>query len=175
MQQTGFPEIRPMTLDDRYMIEPFFAQMSQRTRNMFNRNDCNHLGLLACFEPDKYAQYAYGVRRNFIAVVPAEDGKERIAGLVFLWNLDTKVPSLGLCVAEDWKGRHLGSRLVAYAKDYCISHNKGAILLSTYTDNIEGQGLYEKSGFKQIGTSEDDGLLYLLAFPDAPPIEDGTV
>ena len=173
MQQSNLPAIRPMTLDDRYMIEPFFAQMSQRTRNMFNES--NHLGLLACFEPEKYGKYAFGVRRNFIAVVPAEDGKERIAGLVFLWNLDTKAPYLGICIAEDWKGRHLGSRLINYAKDYCIAHNKGAVLLTTYKDNIEGQGLYKKSGFKQIGISDDDELLFLLAFPDVSPIEDGTV
>ena len=175
METNNLPPIRPMVPEDFYMIEPFFSQMSSYTQQMFNRNNCNYNGILACFDPETYGKYAFGLRRNFIAVAPTEDGRERIAGLVFLWDLDTKTPCLGICIAEDWKGKHLGRRLINYAIDYCAKLNKGAIFLSTHTENVAGQGLYRSSGFRELGINQNGELLFYLPFPDTPPENDGTI
>jgi len=175
MESNSLPQIRPMVPGDFYMVEPFFAQMSSYTHRMFNGNNCNYHSLLACFDPENYGKYSFGVRRNFIAAVPTEDGRERIAGLVFLWDLNSKAPSLGICVAEDWKGKHLGRKLINYAIEYCANHDKGAIFLSTNTENIAGQGLYRSSGFKQLGINKNGEIMFFYPFPDTPPADDGTV
>lgn len=175
MEQMKFPPIRPMVPSDIDMVNAFFDQMGGRTRAMFNRGDGQRRGVLACLDPERYGEFSYGVRRNFIAVETMDDGTERIVGLVFLWELDSKIPTLGIGVAEDWKGRRLGRHLISYAKQYCMDQGKGGILLSTHVANFEGQGLYHSTGFKHIGSALDGEMLFLLSFPDTPPAEDGTV
>lgn len=175
MEQNQLLNIRPMVPEDKKIAIDFFDQMGERTNAMFNKNQCNRNGMLACFEPEKYGQYSFGVRRNFIAVAPDEAGNDRIAGLVFAWDLDTKTPSIGICVAEDWKGKHLGRRLMNYIIQYCADQGKAGIFLSTNVENVEGQGLYRSSGFHQIGTTQAGEILFFLSFPDTLPAEDGTI
>ena len=174
MEQYPTPVIRPLVASDFKMAIAFFDQMSERTNMLFNRNQCNRNGILACFDPEQYGKYAFGVRRNFIATSPTETGEE-IAGLVFAWDLDTMTPSIGICVAEHWKGRHLGRRLINHIIQYCFDLGKGGIFLSTNVDNVEGQGLYRSSGFRQIGTTQSGELLFFLSRPTSPPVEDGTI
>lgn len=175
MKQTQLPPIRPMVPEDRCMVEPFFDQMSTHTREFFNENDCNRNGLLACFDPEHYGKFAFGVRRNFIAVAPDDQGQDQIAGLVFAWDLDLKTPSIGVCVAENWKGRHLGKKLMEYIMDYCAQLHKGAIFLTVHPANTAAQSLYRSCGFRHIGKEHNGDLLFCLPFPDTPPAEDGTL
>ena len=174
MEQNPLPAIRPLVPSDFDMIMTFFDQMSERTNILFNRNQCNRNGILACFDPEQYGKYAFGVRRNFIATAPTENGEE-IAGLVFAWDLDTMTPSIGICVAEHWKGRHLGRRLINHIIQYCFDMGKGGIFLSTNVENMEGQGLYRSSGFHEIGVTKSGELLFFLSRSTTPPVEDGTI
>ena len=169
MTQNQFPSIRPVTLADRDMVNAFFDQMGGESRAFFNAADGNRIWMMRCFDED------YNTRRNFVATEMQPDGTERIAGLVFLWELDTLTPWLGIAVAEDWKGRHLGRQLMSYAEEYCKQHGKGGIFLTTHMANLRGQGLYTRSGYKRLGTHSSGEILFFHPFPDTPPQNDGTI
>ena len=62
---------------------------------------------------------------------------------------------------DDFKGHHLGRRLIAHAQAYAAAAGKGGILLSTHQSNMRGQMLYERMGFEAIGTEFRHELLYL--------------
>ena len=89
---------------------------------------------------------------------------DEVAGIVFLWSKDTKVPWLGIAVTEKWKGHHLGRRLMTTAKEWALAAGAGGILLTTAPENVRGQGLYERMGYEHIGTYHDGEKLYLLTF-----------
>lgn len=169
MTQNSFPAIRPVTPTDRDMTIAFFDQMGGESRAFFNRADGNRNAMLSCFDKPNPN------RRNFIAVESLPDGTERIAGLVFLWDLNTKTPWLGIAVAEDWKGKHLGRELIRYAKEYCLRLQKCGIFLTTHIANLRGQGLYTRCGFQHLGTDKSGELLFFHPFPDAVPTDDGTI
>lgn len=167
MSEQNFP-IRPLTLNDKKLAMNFFDQMGPATLQFFNRNNMHRDSLIACFEgkrPDK---------RNFIAVGINEHGEEEIAGYVFLWDLNFKTPWLGICVSEKWQGHGLGGKLMAYVEDYCRKLGKGGIFLTTAHENIAGQKLYTRSGYREIGLHEGE-LLYFRFFEDAYPEKDGTI
>ncbi|MCL2462810.1 MAG: GNAT family N-acetyltransferase [Defluviitaleaceae bacterium] len=154
----GLLPIRPFDKNaDKPLVEAFFAQMGGESRSFFNRGGGNEQSTLAFFSQDA------GAGRPEAAYFMAEDDC-RMAGYVFLWDLDKAVPWLGIAVAEDWKGRHLGRELMEYAADYACGLGKGGILLTTHIANLRGQGLYEASGYEYMGTHTNGERLYLKRF-----------
>ena len=148
----NLPEIRPFHPDDLERVQAFFAQMGGESRAFFNRGSWNEKKALRFFSESDDIQ-------RFMAV----DG-DRMVGYLFLWDWDKSVPWLGIAVAEDWKGRHLGRKLMRHARDHAILHGKGCILLTTHIANLRGQGLYERCGYQRLGMHESGEVLYLLRF-----------
>lgn len=160
--------IRPLTPEDKALALAFFDRMGPATLRFFNRNNMHRESLLACFEgkrPDK---------RNFIAVTGGDGQEEEIAGYVFLWDLHYNTPWLGICVGKKWQGHGIGGKLMAYAESYCKELGKGGIFLTTDQENLAGQKLYTRSGYRQIGYLNDE-LLYFRFFEDAYPANNGTI
>ena len=142
--------IRPFAPEDRALVQDFFDVMGPETVFFFNRGEINR----------KFAnRYFDGTAEN-TAYFLAECGG-RMVGYVFLWDLHTGVPWLGIAVRDDFKGHHLGRRLIAHAQAYAAAAGKGGILLSTHQSNMRGQMLYERMGFEAIGTEFRHELLYL--------------
>lgn len=151
-----FDEIRPATDRDIPLIDEFFSVMGGESRGFFNRGDGNRRAMLRCLKEKQ---------ENRIYWIALLDGK--IAGIVFLWDLDTSVPWLGIAVREELKGKRYGEALISWARDYAIGHGKGGIQLTTHQANIRGQSLYEKMGFERIGTHGSSGeVYYLMRFRD---------
>jgi len=151
--------IRPLIPEDRDGVYTFFRNLGEEGTYFFNRNGGNERGTY---------QYLDGARTDHIfwaAVADTPEGEE-IAGIVFLFKIDTKVPYLGIGISEQWKGRHLGRRLMTTAREWAQSVEAGGILLTTDTKNFRGQKLYERMGYKQIGTHPNGEILYLLALPN---------
>jgi ribosomal protein S18 acetylase RimI-like enzyme len=150
--------IRPFDKNlDLRRVKDFFAQMGGESRGFFNRGGGNEKGTLGFFEPGSEERY-----RN-MSYFMALDG-ERMAGYVFLWDLDKSIPWLGISVAEDWKGRHLGRDLMAHAENHARKNGKGGILLTTHAANVRGQSLYERCGYERMGTHTSGEFLYLRRF-----------
>jgi len=147
--------IRPFDRNtDKPLVEEFFARMAGESRGFFNRGGGNERDTLAFFAPEGRPNTAY-----FMA---EEQG--RMAGYVFLWDLERAVPWLGIAVAEDWKGRHLGRDLMARAEEHARGLGKGGILLTTHVANLRGQGLYERCGYECMGIHTSGERLYLRRF-----------
>jgi len=150
-------EIRPIVPGDEEQINALFACMGADSRAFFNRHNGNQDAALDfCRKQDTDR------RRYWMAVL---DGQ--MAGMVFLWDLHTSIPCLGIAVREDLRGKHLGRQLIAYVQEYVRSHGMGGIQLTTHPANLRGQSLYETMGFKRIGTYGASGeWFYLFRFTD---------
>ncbi len=143
--------IRPVTADDEALIDEFFSVMGGESRAFFNRHDGNHQSAIDfCRNPGNKRQY-------FLAEA---DGI--MIGLVFLWDLNTSIPWLGIAVREEMKGKHIGRKLIAYAQEYAKEHGKGGIQLTTHIANLRGQSLYETMGFRRMGIHGPSGEFYYL-------------
>lgn len=151
--------LREINTNDRTIVEEFFAGLGEESTWMFNSTGGNTRSAL---------RYVDGDRKNRIYWIAEEQTEKgnRIAGYVFLWDLDKSVPWFGIAVSDDWKGRRLGTRLIRHAIDYCKDNGYGGILLTTRFENVNAQRLYEKNGFERIGKYEDGNVeyLYILRF-----------
>jgi len=146
-------QIRNFQMEDRKLVEEFFNQMGGETRAFFNRESGNENNALGFFE---------GKDKDVIRFMALDKG--RMVGYLFLWELDNKVPWLGIAVADDYKGLHLGRKLMNIAKEYALSQAKGGILLTTHLANYRGQALYERSGFERMGIHTSGEILYMFRF-----------
>jgi ribosomal protein S18 acetylase RimI-like enzyme len=148
--------LRDAAVGDEELINDFFDRMGGETRALFNRGDYNRRGVLKyCAKPD-------GTRRYWIAT----DGKT-VLGYVFFLDYDSLIPTLGVAVRDDLRGKHLGRDLVSFAIGMAKSQGKGGIFLTTHTANIRAQALYESLGFRCMGLSRGcSELIFLLRFKD---------
>lgn len=157
--------IRPFAEGDRDMVNEFFDQMGPETRFFFNSTDYNRRFAMKFWDetdPDKKK-----ARRFFAATIPNEDGGELMVGYLFLWDMNTKIPSLGICTRDSYKGKHLGKRLMETARQCAIDNGCGGIMLTTHFANIRGQALYQNSGYERLGThSCGNEFFYLLRLPN---------
>ena len=149
--------IRLLTPADKKRVYNFFRSIGAEAENFFNREKGNEIFL------NEFLDGAHRDRIYWAAVENTEEGE--IAGIVFLWSKDTKVPWLGICVNEKWKGKHLGRRLMSTANDWAKKEGAGGILLTVFMDNIRAQSLYERMGYERIGTCGEE-YVYILAFPN---------
>jgi len=152
-QNIDLVTIREFEAPDKERVQVFFHQMGGETRAFFDRGNGNQRGALGFFE---------GTDKNVVRWLAID--QERMVGYVFLFELDYDVPWLGIAVAEDFKGRHLGRRLMQTAHEYARTHHKGGVLLTTHVANIRGQGLYERLGYERLGMHSTGEVLYLLRF-----------
>ncbi len=147
------------TPHDRKLVEEFFAQMGEESTTFFNRGHGNEKRTLSWFDGQRQDHIFW------IALAKDGNGKEEIAGYVFIWDKDKKVPWLGIAVAEHWKGRHLGRHLIGTVRKYCEERGYGGILLTVAPTNPRGLRLYENCGFEKVGTYHDGQFVYCLRFP----------
>ena len=145
--------IRDFTPSDKAMVEEFFDQMGGETRALFNRDDGNRHNAMNYFK---------GNVKNIKYCLAEYEG--RMTGYVFMWDINTMVPWLGIAVREEFKGRHLGRRLISHMADYAKENGKGGIMLTTHIINLAAQSLYERMGFKCLGMQTGSEALYFLRF-----------
>ena len=151
--------IRELKSGDVGMVLEFFDQMAGDTRAMFNRGDVNRIRVtehLSRKEPDNEVHFA--------AVVKNTDGTERMVGYVFLWDVDTKLPWLGIAVREDWKGKHLGRRLLQYLDGWAKPKGYGGLMLTSVPANVRAHSLYTRMGFEYFGVYPDSEFLYIKRY-----------
>ena len=146
--------IRQIVPGDEDLINEFFNTMGAESAAFINRNRIRQNKTLAfCKEQNT----------DFTVSWMAElDGK--MVGMVFLWDLHTSIPFLGIAVKDELKGFHLGRRLIKFAQDYALETGKGGIQLTTHPANLRGQLLYDNMGFHRMGTHGSGEWYYLFRF-----------
>jgi ribosomal protein S18 acetylase RimI-like enzyme len=152
--------IRNFALGDKELVNDFFDQMDGESRGFFNRADGNRNNALEFFS--KNGEEPNAVR--FLSFIKNKDTKEIMTGYVFAWDIETGVPTLGIAVHEDYKGKGLGRRLMNHLIDYLKNNDYGGVMLTTAFANIRGQSLYTRMGFQHIGTHTSGEMLYILKF-----------
>lgn len=150
--------IRELTAADLPMLLDFFGQMAGDTRAMFNRNDANLIRAT-----DFFAGRGAKDQIHFAAVAKEGDA-EIIAGYIFLWDLDTRIPWLGIAVRESWKGKRLGRVLLNYADEYALSQNCGGIMLTSVPANVRAHALYCRMGYEYCGNYPDGEFFFIKRF-----------
>ena len=152
-------KIRLLEPADREKVIGFFSKLGEEGTGFFNRGHGNENRTLD-FCDGKLGDHVF-----WAAVNETEEGEE-IVGIVFLWDRFSCIPWLGIGITEEWKGKHLGRRLITTAREYCESIGCGGILLTTAQNNLRGQGLYERCGFEKLGVHSSGEFQYLLRFPN---------
>lgn len=153
--------IRVLGSKDLPMLLEFFDQMAGDTRAMFNRNDVNRIRAIKHFSGE--AGKSDG-EIHFAATVRESDGSEKMVGYVFLWDIQTKIPWLGIAVREDWKGHHLGRRLLEHIDGWAKPNGYGGVMLTSVPANIRAHSLYTRMGFEYYGVYPDGEFLYIKRY-----------
>ena len=151
---------RPMARSDRDEIQRFYNDMSGQSAAFFNVNHGNERRTMEFFENGKPDH------RFFVAA----DG-ERIAGLLFIWDIDRSLPWLGIAVRDDYQGRGVGSFLLRNLFDLLQNKGYGGLILRTAKSNTGAQRLYEKTGFERMGEHPSGELLYIKRFEAGHPLD----
>jgi ribosomal protein S18 acetylase RimI-like enzyme len=154
--------IRQFEAEDLPKIHAFFDQMGSESIKFFNTNDVNR----------KFAvKYLTEKNKSIIRWLAEQNGL--MIGYVFLWDIDTTLPWLGIAVHDDYKGQGIGKRLIEHANHWAEQNGKGGVILITAKDNERGQKLYEAMGYQYYGVHPSGELLYIKRFIsfDDPEVE----
>ncbi len=77
-----------------------------------------------------------------------------------------ETPNLGdlrfIAIRKDMRGKGYAQKLMRYAINALIKMGAKHIKLVTRTDNVSGQKLYERTGYKEI--SRSDGFVYYMYY-----------
>lgn len=152
-------QIRELKQQDLAMALEFFDQMAGDTRAMFNRGDVNRLRLI-----EHLSGSGNDNQVHFAATVKDPAGEEKMVGYVFLWDIHRKVPWLGIAVREDWKGHHLGRRLLQHLDDWAKPRGYGGLMLTSVPANVRAHALYSRMGFEYYGVYPDSEFLYIKRY-----------
>ena len=101
---------------------------------------------------------------GIVAVAP--DG--RLVGMIELWLKrprdlhGARIPrvkvDLGLAVAPEWRGRGVGTALLAAAEDWAMAHGAERMVLDLDVHNTGAQRLYERVGFEVEAIAMDKAI-----------------
>ena len=153
---------RELKACDLGIVLEFFDQMAGDTRSMFNRGDVNRVRVikhLNCKPQDSDGEI------HFAATGRDSAGAEKMVGYVFLWDIDTQLPWLGIAVREEWKGHQLGRRLLEYIDAWAKPRGYGGVMLTSVPANIRAHSLYVRMGYQFHGTYPDSEFLYIKRYP----------
>ena len=152
--------IRKFSVGDRDLVSEFFGQMGGESRGFFNRGDGNKNDAMSFF--DKPGDDKKAVR--FLSSIRNEEGKEIMTGYVFAWDMDLRVPMLGIAVRDECKGQRLGRALIQHLSTYLEERGYGGVMLTVSAANMRGQGLYSRMGFQHFGIHTSGEMLQILRF-----------
>lgn len=110
-------------------------------------------------DPQRHDEY-------WVAVTP--DETVAAYGMLRGWSEGYAVPSLGIAVHRDWRGRGLARRMMQHLHDVARSRGAERVRLKAYPENRAAIRLYESLGYSFAGgdASELVGMLELHPAPE---------
>ena len=93
------------------------------------------------------------LRVGYVSHVCELDNK--LAGYCVMSTGASEAHILNLSIAQDYRRRGLGQRLLGHMLDTAKLHNVGTVFLEVRPSNDGAIALYDKMGFNQIGTRRD--------------------
>jgi RimJ/RimL family protein N-acetyltransferase len=128
--------IRPAREDDRLALAVLFAAVAEE-----------HTGIASEPPVDVDARAARW-RLDGTLVAAVDDDP---VGLLFVDVTPFGFGEIGMLVAREWRGRGVGSALIAAAIDWAREHGLHKLSLSVFAHNAAAIALYDKFGFVEEG------------------------
>jgi RimJ/RimL family protein N-acetyltransferase len=128
--------IRPATEDDRLPIAVLFAEIAEERDGIAT-------------EPPVDVE-ARAASWNLDGTLVAVSGVE-IVGSLHLFPSPHGFAELGMGVAREWRGRGVGSALLAAAIEWARGHEVHKLSLGVFAHNASAIALYRKFGFVEEG------------------------
>jgi L-amino acid N-acyltransferase YncA len=69
------------------------------------------------------------------------------------------VGELSVYIRRDSRGKGVGQKLLATLEDFARANDFHKLVLGTFPFNQNGQGLYKKMGFREVGTFKNQGKI----------------
>ena len=109
------------------------------------------IGTEAPLDRERYTTgFAESLANDDVAMFIADAGDE-IVGHLRVELLRYRVAELGMMVADGWRGRGVGSALLASAVDWARGKGAHKVALQMWPHNERARALYEKFGFVEEG------------------------
>ena len=158
--------LRRVGTGDLGALVEFYNGLSEQSKRMF-RPLGPQTTLECCADIIRDNDAAIDAKLDLVAVEAPRSGcsseraQSRIVGWGFLWGLQSEEPSFGLCVADAYHGRGLGSALMDRVLEAARQRGVQRIGLTVVQDNEKACQMYARRGFVRseafIGS---DGLPY---------------
>ncbi len=128
--------IRPAREDDRLALAVLFAAVAEERTG------------IASEPPVDVDARAARWRLDGTLVAAVDDDP---VGLLFVDVTPFGFGEIGMLVAREWRGRGVGSALIAAAIDWAREHDLHKLSLSVFAHNAAAIALYDKFGFVEEG------------------------
>ena len=146
-------KIRKLEQGDKGQTEHFFSVMGEVSSSFFNVDHGNEKRVAEFFENGKKDHEFFVLDR---------DGE--IIGLAFIWDVFSRIPKFGIAVRDDAQGKGVGTFFLTSLLLRLCEEGYSGVLLTTATDNIRAQRLYERCGFERLGVAETGQYVYIRRF-----------
>lgn len=129
-------EIRPGAEHDRAALAELFARVAEERDGIASEPPVDVAARAA----------AWGLDGEFVAVADGE-----IVGQLHVERTRHGYGEIGMLVARDWRGRGVGSALMAVAIEWARAEGLHKLSLAVFPHNAAGIALYRKFGFVEEG------------------------
>ncbi|HOJ21841.1 MAG TPA: GNAT family N-acetyltransferase [Armatimonadota bacterium] len=154
--------VRPLRLTDTDRILSFMVSLSPESRRLFRPHPFNR------DDAERAVRDAQtGRSSRFVLVDPQED---EIVGYAYFSESgvgDTRVPMLGIAVADAYQNMGLGRLLMELLFEEARAQGKAGLQLTVYKENARAIHLYTALGFRIVGEA-DGGKQHAMRVEFAP-------
>jgi alpha-mannosidase len=137
--------IRRLTVRDAERVLEFLLALDEASVRFFHPHQ---------FDLDHVLRLLRGRLSGAVDAFGAADSDGSLTGYVWLSDMQTAHPSLGICVAEGRRDRGLGRALMVRALDEAALRAKAEVRLSVMPENARALHLYTSLGFEVASTVE---------------------
>jgi len=135
-------EIKKLNKEDAEALEEFFASLSPSTIRLFSFNPL----------PPDYA-FHFTQRDDITCFTAKIDG--RIVGYVWWEPNSSPMPTLGICVQDEYQGNGIGKALLGRLIEEARRLNKRGLRLTVMKENKIAISLYLGAGFEPVAEYVD--------------------
>jgi len=161
---------RRLTRNDAKALQAFFKNLSAESYHWF---------MAHALDDDTVAKAMTRSEGGDDLTLGLFDGGEMV-GYFFLWYFNSRVPLLGIGLADAYQRRGLGKQCVQFLVDRARENGNEGVELTTMKENEHAYALYRQVGFEQhadVDTVQGDGSLlveramFCPLKPDARPMK----
>lgn len=133
---------RKLRKDDGEALGKFLAKLSPQTEHFFHPYPLNRESALQ-----------FVARKDIFCLIGEIDGE--IVGYAWWEPKDAEIPSIGICVGDEYQGKGIGKKLMEMLVKEAEERGKKGLRLTVMKENHRAIALYKRFGFHIIGEAPD--------------------